>query len=207
MCAPAALLFVRHAAVDCSSNGNGLLCGRHDVPCSAVGRQQIGKLRECLASQPAFDAVYSSPLRRALETASAAPPDAYASLRILRSLAEIDCGVLDGSPIGAVQRDYPGLWARNEAQDDENFRWPGGESYRRFRARVLRAVTQIARGHAGGRVLIVTHAGVVNQVLGSIAGQSAARWSSPRPHNASITRVRWAAGVGQVEWFDDCRHL
>lgn len=202
--AVADLVFIRHAHIACSDNGDALMCGRHDVPLSPSGLAQVESLRYRLSVEPPFDAVYSSPLRRALQTSAAAR---NRQPRRLRSLAEICCGRLDGMPIAAVKRNFPDVWARNEAQDDENFCWPGGESYRRFRNRVLRAVMQIARAHAGQRVLMVTHAGVINQVLGTIAGQSAARWSNFRPHNASITRVLWSDSGADVERFDDYVHL
>jgi broad specificity phosphatase PhoE len=73
--------------------------------------------------------------------------------------------------------------------------------------RVLRAVNAIARLHPGQRVLVVTHAGVVNQILGTIAGQSAACWENFRPRNASLTEVYWDQSKGEVESFDDARHL
>jgi broad specificity phosphatase PhoE len=203
----AVLVFVRHARVDCSRNGHALLCGRHDIPLSSTGRKQVEKLRERLACEPEFDALYSSHLRRAVETASAAPVSLQPSLRKLRSLAEINCGALDGLPLEIVQREYSEYWEKNEAQTDEDFCWLGGETYRRFRQRVLRAVWRIARLHSGQRVLIVTHAGVVNQVLGTITGQSAARWHNLRPRNASVTRVLWDGEGGRVECFDDCTHL
>jgi broad specificity phosphatase PhoE len=151
--------------------------------------------------------VYVSPLTRALKTASAAPEALRKSMRVLRSLSEIDCGAVDGMPISEVQQLYPELWRENEAQQNENFSWPGGETYRAFRRRVLRAVEAIARRHQGSRVLVVTHAGVINQVLGTLSGQSAARWEFPRPRNASVTGVRWGRAGGAVAFFDDCSHF
>lgn len=201
------LVFVRHASVNCTSNGLSLLCGRYDVGVSIAGRREIDSLRRRLAAEPLFDILYTSPLRRALDTAEAAPATLAPSMRVLKSFAEIDCGLLDGVPIDDVRQRYPELWRRNEAQTDDDFAWPGGESYRRFRRRVLRAVRTIAQVHSGQRVLIVTHAGVINQVLGSISGQSAARWQNLRPRNASLTYVLWGLDGGTVVCFDDCAHL
>ena len=180
------------------------MCGRYDVPLSPRGQAQLDGLRERIAGEAPFAAVYCSTLRRAIGTAAAVP---VPRPRLLRSLAEIDCGLLDGTPIEVVKREYAQIWAQNQAENDENFRWPGGESYTRFRRRVLRVVSGIAQAHAGQRVLIVTHAGVINQVLGTIAGQSPARWSNFRPHNASITRVMWDGSSGEVEVFDDYAHI
>ena len=203
----ATLLFVRHAAVSCSREGQPLLCGAYDAPLSEQGRCQVELLRRRLIAEGPLDALYVSPRERALRTADAAPPALRRSARILKSLAEIDCGTADGLPIEYVRRHYPEAWRQNEAQTDENFAWPNGESYRRFRKRVLRVVDAIAGLHAGQRVLIVTHAGVINQVLGSIAGQSAARWVSPRPRNTSLTSVLWGKQIRSVTRYNDCSHL
>jgi broad specificity phosphatase PhoE len=199
----ATLLLVRHADIDCSSNGLALLCGSHDAPLSSKGRLQLEALRRKLAAEQGIDALYSSPLRRAVETARAAPPELFSSIRLVSSLAEIHCGSVEGLPLEDVRQNYPEYWRRNEAQADENFCWPGGETYRRFRRRVLRAVRTLARMHAGKKILIVTHAGVVNQVLGKIAGQSAAKWENFRPGNASITELSWHGDTGEVLRFDD----
>ena len=203
----ATLLFVRHAAADCSRNGSMLLCGSHNVPLSQEGHGQVALLRRRLIDEAHLDAICVSPLRRALETAEAAPDHLHDSVRILRSLAEIHCGDVDGLPISEVQQRYPEVWVQNAAQTDEDFCWPGGETYRRFRRRVLRVVKAIAQMHMGQRVLIVTHAGVINQVVGSITGQSAAQWEFPRPRHTSVTRVLWGTHGGSVACFDDCSHL
>jgi broad specificity phosphatase PhoE len=164
-------------------------------------------LRLRLAAEPRFAGFYASPLQRTYYTASAAPDYLLPHLRLLNSLKEIHCGVVEGLSLERVQAGYRDYWQRNLLQTDEGFRWPGGETYRRFRIRVLRAVDAIARSHRGARVLIITHAGVVNEILGTIHGQSAARWENFRPRNASLTTVWWAEGTGEVESFDDTKHL
>jgi broad specificity phosphatase PhoE len=204
---PATLIFLRHAAIECSSNGKSLLCGSFDAPLSAAGQLQVERVRRRLQTEPPIDRLYSSPLRRSLATAEAAPDSLLHSLCLLKALAEIDCGAVEGMPLDDVQQRYPEYWRRNEAQEDEMFCWPGGETYGEFRTRVRRAITSIAQLHLGRRVLIVTHAGVINQVLGTISGQSAACWKNFRPGYASLTQVAWENGHGSIERFDDCSHL
>ena len=106
-----------------------------------------------------------------------------------------------------MQRRYPRPWRRNLAQTDQAFCGPGGESYRAFRARCLAAIRQIAAAHPGQRVLVVTHAGVITQVVGALAGTSAARWGAFRTANANITELRWWGVGGTVMRFDARDHL
>ena len=209
MCVAAAatLILIRHAAIDCSKSRRLLLCGSHDAPLSRLGHEQVHLLRRRLAIEQDITAIYCSPLQRAIATAQAASPALLDRGRLLASLAEIHCGDFEGRPIDEIRAAFPALWARNEEQNDENFFWPGGETYRRFRRRVLRALRVIAARHPAQRVLIFTHAGVVNQVLGSMEGQSAARWENFRPGNTALTIVEWAGSAGRLIRFDDQRHL
>jgi broad specificity phosphatase PhoE len=129
--------------------------------------------------------------------------EALASVWALRahphqSLREIGCGAVEGLPLEEVKRRFPDVWARNEAQSDDTFAWPGGESYRAFRARVLAGLAEIAAAHPGQRIAVVTHAGVVAQVFGAIRGRSPAVWDADRPEPLSASEVTWANGSPQT---------
>jgi alpha-ribazole phosphatase/probable phosphoglycerate mutase len=201
------LVLIRHAQID-EDNGSGtpLLCGWCDAGLSEAGRRQVERLRSRLREEPPPAAVYCSTLLRACETARAAEELGFQP-RLLHSLREIHCGSLDGTPLHEVQARHPDLWQRNLEQWDEAFRWPGGESYRRFRSRALRAIRAIAARHAGDRVWIFTHTGVISQVLGQMNGNSPARWDACRPSTASLTEVRWEGCRGSLVRFNDRRHL
>ena len=184
------LLLIRHAHAD----ADGRLCGRFDARLSARGRQQLDRLRTARPRQPAPAALYTSPLTRARDVAAV-----LAALWDLRpceldAASEIDCGTLEGMRLDEVRRDFPHLWQVNQAQMDGEFAWPGGESYVRFRARVLAAVTETAARHPGQRVAVVTHAGVISQVLGCLRGRPAAVWDRDRPDPLSATEVVWSNG-------------
>jgi broad specificity phosphatase PhoE len=202
----ATLIAVRHANTDATVGGQPVLCGRFDSPLSPGGWAEVDALRRRLRDEPAA-AAYCSPLRRARDTASAAPSGIVGGLRYLTSLAEVSCGSLDGLPLSLVRAEHAELWRRNCAQDDAGFRWPGGESYCQLRRRVLRIFRCIGARHLGERALIFTHAGVINQIMGAIAGQSAARWENFRPANASITELRFDGDRFAVVRFDDRAHL
>jgi broad specificity phosphatase PhoE len=189
------LVLVRHGHVAT----HGVLCGWTDLPLSELGHRQA----EVLASTLRVDLVYASPLRRARDTARHLELDAHYEL----GLREIGCGNLDGKPLAEIQRDAPRLWAANEAQGDDDFRWPAGESYRELRRRSIAALVAITARHPGQRVGIVTHAGVITQVLGYLNGTPAARWSAFRVGNASTTEIDWLVERGTVRSYDVRDHL
>ena len=200
------LLVVRHGHVAECDPPEPRLCGWYDASLSRRGRLQAEWLAVALRSRPGPAALYTSPLRRASETADIL--GAVFDLRAVASpdLREISCGRLDGLPLREVQRRHPDLWRRNVQQDDDQFRWPGGESRLEFRARVLRAAARIAASHRGERVLVVTHTGVVTQLVGAIEGMSAATWEAFRPAHAALTELLWSDGAPRVVRFNKHTH-
>jgi 2,3-bisphosphoglycerate-dependent phosphoglycerate mutase len=198
------LLLIRHGHV----NTNSRLCGWYDVPLSSVGRRHLNTLLDSGPRHLAPDALYSSPLRRALDVAAALGRAWSLPAHELEALREIHCGWLEGMRIDELQRTHAQLWASNLAQSDDQFRWPGGECYAAFRARVLDALCSIAKSHAEKRVAVVTHAGVISQVLGTIRGRPAAVWEPDRPAPLTSTEVTWVGNLphrvlryGDADWY------
>jgi 2,3-bisphosphoglycerate-dependent phosphoglycerate mutase len=142
-----------------------MLCGQVDLPLTRRGRLQAQQLCQAAMRLRRVDALYTSTLRRAIDTSRPLANELALEARRWASLREISRGVLDGLPVVEVKRAYAKLWEANLAQSDGDFGWPGGETYHDFRKRVLRAVQRIAQTHAGGRVLIVTHAGVTGTLV------------------------------------------
>jgi 2,3-bisphosphoglycerate-dependent phosphoglycerate mutase len=200
------LLLVRHGAID----PRGVMEGHTATPLNEVGRRQAALLARRLCRDRAVAAVYWSPLLRARQTAAAVlecmstTPD---PARACPALAEIDCGEFNGVPLETVRHRAVRIWAANERHDDDRFCWPGGESYRQLRARVLWGLRHVARVHRGQQVLLVTHAGVVSQVVGWLHGLSAARWDAFRPRPASVTELTVRARAWELVSFNDTSHL
>lgn len=185
------LVLIRHAHVDTGAR----LCGSFDAPLSPAGRRQLLVLLPHLSSSSAPEALYTSTLARAREVAVAFGRVWRLEPRLTDAVREIDCGRFEGLPLKELQQAHPDVWARNEAQADDTFAWPGGESYRQFRERVLAGFDAIATAHPGQRVAIVTHAGVISQVLGTIRGRCAAAWAPDRPAPLTATEVAWKDGA------------
>lgn len=181
--------------------------GWTDVPLSPLGWRQVNAFQERMRSEPAAVACYSSPLQRAADTARALIALPCGPPRLLDDLKEIHCGEVDGWPAAVTRQHYPDLWEANLRQEDDDLRWPGGESYREFRERTLSGVRRIAAAHPGERVVVVTHAGVISQLMGVLHGLRPAAWEQFRPGNCSITELEWADGSGRPIRFDDRSHL
>lgn len=148
------LLLVRHAAPD-TEHGP-----RPDPPLSTLGRAQASALARWLAGDR-LDAVYTSPLRRARETASHLSPAA----RPLDGLIEVGGA---GAYVAAedMRRNGDPRWAALISGDLELW----GTDIVTFRAAVVEAIEGVVAAHPGEAVAVVTHAGVINAYLGAHLG-------------------------------------
>jgi alpha-ribazole phosphatase/probable phosphoglycerate mutase len=202
------LILIRHGHTrDNGGDPVPRMSGWADCALSVRGHEQVRRLCERLKNEPRFAAIYASTLRRALETAEPLSAAGLGALEPCPGLREIDCGEVDGLPIAYVQHCHGDLWRINMQQEDDDFRWPGGESYAELRARSLETIVEIAQRHSGERIALVTHAGVISQVVGSLLGNRAARWQDHRPENTSLTELAYRGGSLSLERFDDHRHL
>jgi probable phosphoglycerate mutase len=187
-------LLVRHAPPDPRWEPEHRLCGWYDPPLDEAGIRLARRLAASLRDSHA-SAVYASPLRRAWQTAEPIAGALQLEVKGVEDLREINCGDLDGMPLANVRERFPDDWARNLLQTDEDFRWPGGESYTEFRERVRGCLAGLARRHPDAPVIVVAHTGVVTQVLGMLHGWSPARWDRRRPTHTGVMRVDWALGA------------
>jgi probable phosphoglycerate mutase len=152
---PTVTVLLRHGDTQLSPEHR--LSGQRDLPLSADGTRQA-KAAACrlAAASPSFDAIVSSPLRRAADTAAIAAselgltaPSTDADLR------ETDFGEWEGFTLTEVQERWP---AAVEAwQHDPEQAPPGGESFADTARRVDHACDRLLREHRGERVLVVTH--------------------------------------------------
>jgi broad specificity phosphatase PhoE len=194
------ILLIRHASTD----SRGRLCGSFDVPLSRRGREELQTLIRQPMARPAPDALFTSTLRRAGDVAAELARAWMLEPEPAAWAREIHCGEVEGMLLEHVQRQFPDFWVRNEAQLDDAFAWPGGESYGEFRARIIEGLRATVEAYPGGRVAVVTHAGVISQVLGIVRSRPAAVWEPDRPQPLTATEIAWHNGApSTVLTYDD----
>jgi broad specificity phosphatase PhoE len=160
------VFLVRHAAHD---RVDRVLCGRMPgVGLGEAGRRQAEALaRRFAAPGGGVDAVWTSPLQRARETAEPIAARLGLLARASDALSEIDFGAWTGQAFDAL-RDDP-RWRRwNEARGSE--RPPGGESMAEAQARAVAEVERARAEHPDGRVVLVSHGDVMKAVLAAVLG-------------------------------------
>jgi broad specificity phosphatase PhoE len=188
------LILIRHG--ESVWNVEGRWQGQADPPLSERGRSQARDAVWRIAALEA-EALYSSNLRRAHETALILGRRIGLEPRVEPRLREFNVGVWSGLTKPEIERRWPGQYARFSFRELD-FRPGGGESPRELMARVHEALDEIAHRHAGQRVLLVSHGGVAKSLSGSglenlgalhLRRGEAGRWK-PADSEAPIGSVR-----------------
>ena len=147
------LLLARHGETDWNSERR--VQGHTDRPLNSIGLAQARELAGTLEHEP-LDAVYSSDLSRAYDTALAvAEPRGLAVVRVA-GLRERHFGTWEGLTDTEILRRFP------EASSGP---WGDGETPAEMTARVVDALRAVAAQHAGGQVLVVSHGGPMRAIL------------------------------------------
>jgi broad specificity phosphatase PhoE len=160
------LLLVRHGATTLSAEDR--FAGATDIPLSDDGRAQAAALAERLRDDP-INAIYCSPMRRTLETASIiAEPHQLAPIS-RPALREIDHGHWEGLTRQDVESRFKDEYARWE-EDPFSSAPSGGECGVDVMARALPIVRAIVEAHHGQQVVVVSHKATIRLVISSLLG-------------------------------------
>lgn len=143
------IMVVRHGETDW--NKKYLIQGRLDVPLNEVGRKQAEELREKIKGLQ-IDLAFSSPLKRALETANIVLKGRHLPVALDQRILEESYGKMEGKP--RTGEEY--------LRQRQNFatRYPEGESYFDVAARIYSFFDEIIEKFPDKEVIVFTHGGV-----------------------------------------------
>lgn len=156
------LLLARHGETDW--NRLGRWQGQADIPLNSRGREQAIALRDSLRNEK-LAAVYSSTLRRAVETAQTVAALFRVNVSRDERLNEIDLGAWEGMLAKDIMARYPDLWQAWRA-DPFSTQPPDGETIKQITQRVLQATEEIAQAYPGETVCLIGHK-VTNAIVRS----------------------------------------
>lgn len=179
-----------------------LAVGAADPELSEAGHAQARHLADYLSSE-VLDAVYASPLRRAVQTAEPLAEVQKRTIEIIDDVAEWDRHSNEYVPVEELKAANDPRWQallRGEWTVHE-------ESPEQFRGRIVAAIEKLVDAHSGDRVAIVCHGGVINGYLGHIL-----QLPNPQgffyPNYTSIHRVAAArSGERSVVTVNETSHL
>ena len=197
------LVLVRHG--ETAWNVEGRIQGHTDVGLNGLGVAQAEALGKRLAGER-FEAVYSSDLMRAFHTARPAVPDSDRTIIKDRRLRERHLGVLQGLNSEEAMAAQPTAWQAFKSRDPD-LELAGGESLGEFFRRAVGFVEAILEAHAGKRVLVVTHGGVLDVAYRHAAGMPLSAVRNFPIYNASVNVISHAGGRWKIESWGDISHL
>lgn len=197
------LLLVRHA--NTVANSAERFWGHTDVELSQEGIRQAEKLRNRLAKEK-IDAVYASPLRRAVVTAEIVASGHQLRPTICAELHEVDFGQVEGMTFNEISQRYPEL-VKAWPTRDINFRFPGGESIADVNERLSKFLDRVNEHAPEETVLIVAHAGPLRLLICHLLGLEPWHWRKFWTDIASLSVVNTYPGGAILNLLNDVSHL
>ena len=158
------ILLARHGQSDW--NAAKRWQGHADRPLTDLGRAQARELADRLAATD-VEAVYSSDLQRARDTAAVVAAAKGLDVATTPDLREVDVGSWSGLTRSEAEERYPDAYARWHAGGEG---WDDGETYEQLSVRVVDALGRISREHHGERVLVVAHGGTIRAIHAAALG-------------------------------------
>lgn len=157
------VFIVRHGATDW--NNLKLAQGHADIHLNDEGRRQAAETAQHLADE-ALDAVYSSDLKRAVDTARPIAETHGLEVRTDPRFREIDQGEWEGLHTDEIRTRWPTLWGPHRHYNAR----PGGESPQQVRARALAGLKDAVAAHPEGTIVLVSHGGTIRWLAAEALG-------------------------------------
>jgi broad specificity phosphatase PhoE len=200
------LILLRHGATPPNLEQPARLQGRGiDVALAPLGILQAERTRQVLAEQP-LHAIYSSPLRRARQTAEIIAAARNLEPLLLEGLQEGDVGRWEGRTWDDIQQNDAAAFAAF-MQDPGTFGYPGGESFAEVAQRVQPVFADLLRRHAGQTILAVSHHIVCRVYLAGLLGLSPGQARRVKLANAGLSLIRMEEGKLQLWTLNSTFHL
>lgn len=185
------IVLVRHGATDW--NLQGRCQGSSDRHLSEVGVRQAEQIAALLSAEE-IHAIYSSHLRRALQTAEYISRPHKLPVLIEKSVRELDHGELEGLTFNQIKENYAEFLSRWRSEPAE-ICVPGGERLADVTERAWNGLNQIVQRHAEAeRILVVSHNFPILGVVCRITGTDLNDYRSFHLDPCGVTRLAYRAG-------------
>lgn len=198
------LILVRHG--ETAWNRERRIQGaRSNPPLNERGYQQADRLASLLTKER-LDGVYSSPLKRAMDTAQVTASECRVPLNIVPELREIDAGELDGLSGLEMGSRYAAFW-EEWRKGDPSTRLPGGESLEELQNRAWWAVERILEKHVDGSAAAVGHMFTNMAIIARALGLEMRNLRRLRQDLAAISVLEISMKRNVLILFNDTCHL
>ncbi len=197
------LLLVRHGETELQSSLR--YWGKTDVDLGPIGLHQAEQLRDRLAMEK-IDAIYTSELKRAAETAAVIAARQNLKVTPCPELKEVDFGRLEGLEFNEIHQQFPEIekmWVTR----DPALVYPDGESLTGFEERVAGFMSRLQTHRQDETVLVVAHAGVVRTLICQLLTLGMQNRWSLRIDLGSLSIVETYPEISVLCLLNDVSHL
>lgn len=206
------LVFVRHGRT--SSNTSGKIASYTKEPLDEKGVKQIESASAVIHAQYEPDAIFTSPMPRAVQSAEIIARDTSITPIQTEDLLEFNFGVIAGLTLAQVETQYPELfksyveWVESEDQPSLTHPvFPSGETMEMVANRVHRLTQSVLRANRGKTSILVSHGGFIKCCLqvytGGVFNRSIPFWID----NGSISVVDFYKNTAIIRLVNDISHL
>jgi broad specificity phosphatase PhoE len=192
------LTICRHGRTD--YNDKGIVQGQVETEINETGEEQAEALAERLSTRE-FDAIYSSTMKRALQTARIVNKHHGLEINQVDSIREVERGKYGGEPFEEMVEDI-------RAADEENHLWKpeGGESLEELKQRALGFLEDIAES-SHNNVLAVSHGGPIKVLVPGVMGHTSKRSYQVGTDNCSVNELTCSGRYWEINLLNSTNHL
>ena len=198
------VILVRHGETDWNQEGRVQGSGS-DRELTETGKQQAESI-ELKLRQEKIQAIYSSPLRRALDTAQVIARHHQVEVQIEPSLNEIYAGELEGIPIKKLGSYLSELVAREQG-DESVSKLYGGERLAAVQQRAWSTIQRLADKHSDGAIVVVSHYFVILSIICSVLNMPPSEMGRLKLDVGSISTIVFSERGIRLALFNDRCHL
>lgn len=196
-------LLVRHGQT--AWNKDIRFRGTTDLSLSEVGLAQAQRVADWLRDEP-IQAIYSSPLTRALQTAQPLADALRLPVQIRRGLISVDYGEWQGLTPQEVSERWPDLY-RTWQQSPHLVTFPGGESLQIALDRGVEMLDELSEKHPDQTVALFSHEIVTKTLMGHVLGlDNSAHWRIPQD-NGCINAFLYSPSHRELIYLNDTCHM
>jgi broad specificity phosphatase PhoE len=186
-------------------NSRGRMMGWADEDINELGRAQATRLALRM-EKLRLDAVYTSPLSRAITTGAIIGKNHGLTPHPVQGLIEINYGDWEGLYRKEVNERWPELQKRMH-DDPSGLAIPGGETFKQLEIRVVGAFNDVVRAEEGKHVLMVSHQGILKVLVSQLLDISYRDWNKFEIQNTSFTKLTVDKGHIHLITLNDISHL
>ena len=194
---------VRHGTTDW--NKEEIFRGRLDCKLNETGQAEARALAEYFTDIP-LQAIYSSPLSRAMETAQAVAEAKALQVVPHPEFIDIDFGEWQGLPLKEVREKYAELY-RLWRERPEVVHFPGGETLAQVRARAWEGLQKVVRENPEKTALILAHRVVAKVLICAVLGLDDSRFWHIQQDTTAVNCIEHNRGFFVTSLINDTCHL